>query len=96
MPEECEYVHLPSWDSLLEDKARYWDRRPFVVLDEAGAVRLRKSILTAVVEAFEPDVIFVDHLPLGAGEELAEVIEDTRCLKYLVTRGVLNETANLR
>ncbi|MFC5818480.1 glycosyltransferase [Nonomuraea harbinensis] len=96
VPEECEYVHLPSWDSLLEDKARYWDRRPFVVLDEAGAVRLRKAILTAVVEAFEPDVIFVDHLPLGAGEELAEVIEDTRCLKYLVTRGVLNETANLR
>ncbi|WP_433364823.1 hypothetical protein [Streptosporangium sp. CA-115845] len=96
VPEECEYVHLPSWDSLLEAKARYWGRRPFVFLDEADAVRLRKAILTAVVEAFEPDVIFVDHLPLGAGEEIADVIKDTRCLKYLVTRGVLNETVNLR
>jgi predicted glycosyltransferase len=96
VPEECEYVHLPSWDSLLESKARYWGRKPFIVLDESAAVRLRKAILQGVVDAFGPDVIFVDHLPLGAHEELEDIIKSTRCLKYFVTRGILNETENLR
>ena len=96
VPQECEYVHLPSWDSLLESKARYWGRKPFISVDETEAIRLRKKILAGVVEAFAPDVIFVDHLPLGAHEELADIIRDTPCRKYLVTRGVLNETENLR
>jgi len=95
VPEECEYVHLPSWDSLLEPKARYWGRKPFLVTSEQDAVRLRRDILGAVVAAFRPDVIFVDHLPLGAHDELADVIKDTPCRKYFVTRGVLNETENL-
>jgi len=96
VPDECEYIHLPSWDSLLENKAAYWGRKPFVVVDPCEAIRLRKDILKGIVDAFAPDAIFVDHLPLGAHEELAEIISDTPCLKYLVTRGVLNETENLR
>jgi predicted glycosyltransferase len=67
-----------------------------MLADESEAVRLRRDILRGVVDAFAPDVIFVDHLPLGAFEELAEIIKDTPCLKYLITRGVLNETENLR
>lgn len=96
VPEECEYIHLPSWDSLLASRASYWGRKPFITLDETAAVQFRKDILKGVVEAFEPDVIFVDHLPLGSREELADIIERTRCLKYLVTRGILNETEDLR
>jgi predicted glycosyltransferase len=96
VPAECEYIHLPSWDSLLESKSRYWGLKPFVCLDERAAVRMRKDLLAAVVAAFAPDAIFVDHLPLGAYEELADVIADAPCRKYLVTRGVLNETENLR
>jgi predicted glycosyltransferase len=96
VPEECEYVHLPNWDSLLETKAGYWGRRPFLSVDVAEATRLRRHILAGVVRGFRPDVIFVDHLPLGAHDELAEIIAGTPCLKYLVTRGVLNETEDLR
>lgn len=92
VPAECEYIHLPSWDSLLQAKARYWNRQPFILLDEPDAVRLRREILSAVVNAFQPDVIFIDDLPLGILDELADVLSDARCLKYLVTRGVLNET----
>ena len=44
VPDECEYIHLPSWDSLLESKAQYWGRKPFIVLDEAEALKLRKDI----------------------------------------------------
>lgn len=96
VPEECEYIHLPSWDSLLGSKARYWGREPFILLEEREAIRLRKDILRGVVEAFRPDVIFVDHLPLGMLGELEDIIKDAHCLKYLVTRGVLNETENPR
>jgi predicted glycosyltransferase len=95
VPAECEYIRLPSWDGLLESKARYWGRKPFILLDEAEAVRLRKDILRPLVEAFRPDVIFVDHLPLGSRNELEDIIRNAPCLKYLVTRGILNETGGL-
>ncbi|MEY2502864.1 MAG: hypothetical protein QOI07_3198 [Verrucomicrobiota bacterium] len=95
VPAECEYIHLPSWDSLLGSKAQYWGRKPFLVVETKEAVRLRKRILRGVVEAFEPDVIVVDHLPLGAHDELADIVKTTPCLKYFITRGFLNESANL-
>ena len=96
IPEECEYIHLPSWDSLLAAKAHYWGRKPFIALDKRDAVRLRTEILHGIVRGFQPDAIFVDHLPMGAEEELATILEEARCNKYLVTRGVLNETEDLR
>ncbi|MFG1610299.1 glycosyltransferase [Actinoplanes sp. NPDC049265] len=96
VPAECEYVHLPSWDSLLANKSRYWGREPFLNLEFDEAARFRKAILAGIVDAFAPDAIFVDHLPLGLGEELADIVEGAPCLKYFVTRGVLNETENLR
>ena len=92
IPEECEYVHVPSWDSLLESKAQYWGRKPFILLDQSEAIRLRKGILKGVVEAFKPDVMFVDHLPLGNQEELADIVRTTSCFRYFITRGVLNES----
>jgi len=95
IPDECEYVHLPSWDSLLESKSRYWGRAPFLSVDDDDAVRLRKGIIGGVVEAFRPDAIFVDHLPLGAHEELADVVRAADGLKYLVSRGIQNETEDL-
>lgn len=96
VPDECEYVHIPSWDSLLATKAKYWGRKPFITLPEGDAITLRKNMLSAIVTSFAPDVIFVDHLPLGANEELADIIKDTKCVKYLVTRGIQNETENLQ
>lgn len=96
VPDECEYVRLPSWDSVVESKASYWGRKPFIRLGKDRAVQLRREILEGIVRGFEPDAIFVDHLPLGAEEELASILEGTTCRKYLVTRGVLNETEDLR
>lgn len=95
VPAECEYVHLPAWDSLLPEKSAYWGRAPFVTLDRCDAVRLRRDLLRGVVEAFAPDVMIVDHLPLGMHDELGEIVAGTRCAKYLVTRGVQNETEDL-
>lgn len=96
VPATCEYVHLPSWDSLMPEKSRYWARAPFLEVDLAGAVKLRRNIIHGIMHGFRPDAIFVDHLPLGANAELSRVIERARCLKYFVTRGVLNNSEDLR
>lgn len=93
--EECEYVHLPSWDSLIPEKSGYWKRAPFVDMEKNEAIRFRKEILHGIVRGYKPDAIFVDHLPLGAGEELDEIIENVNAKKYFVTRGVLNQTEDI-
>ncbi|MDQ1159618.1 putative glycosyltransferase [Sphingomonas sp. SORGH_AS 950] len=95
VPETCEYVHLPAWDGLIEERARYWSRKPFLEVSVKEAVSIRRTMIAGIMNAFRPDVIFVDHLPLGARDELADVIEGAPGLKYLVTRGVLNETEDL-
>jgi predicted glycosyltransferase len=95
VPPCCEYVHLPSWDSLIPEKARYWGREPFLDVTLRQAVEFRRDIVDGIMRGFRPDAIFVDHLPLGANEELTKVIERASGRKYLVTRGVLNETENL-
>lgn len=96
VPQGCEYVRLPAWDNLIPSKAAYWGRTPFldVTLDEA--VQMRSAMLSGIVQGFRPDVLFVDHLPLGAFSELVPVLRSTQCLKYLVTRGVQNETEDLQ
>ena len=95
VPEGCEYVHIPSWDSLIAQRARYWGRDPFVDVALDEAVAIRRTMIDGVMRAFRPDAIFVDHLPLGSRGELTDVIENAPCRKYLVTRGVLNGTEDL-
>jgi predicted glycosyltransferase len=91
----CEYVHIPAWESLLSEKAAYWSRNPFLRLSVDEAVRLRKGMLRGVVGSYAPDLIMVDHLPLGMHNELDDIIRGTPCKKYLVTRGVLNLSGTL-
>ncbi|HYW17201.1 MAG TPA: glycosyltransferase [Allosphingosinicella sp.] len=95
VPPECEYVHLPAWDSLLPEKASYWGRQPYLSVDAGEALDLRRNLLQGIVDSFKPDVMFVDHLPLGMRDELEPIVAGAQCLKYLVTRGVQNETENL-
>jgi predicted glycosyltransferase len=95
VPAECEYVHVPAWDSLIPERAAYWGREPFLAIDAEGALAFRKRLLRGIVESFRPDAIFVDHLPLGMRDELEDIVREAPCLKYLVTRGVQNETEDL-
>lgn len=95
VPAECEYVHIPAWDSLLPEKAAYWGREPFLKVGPQAALDFRRHLLQGIVDAFRPDVMFVDHLPLGMRGELEPIVAGTDCLKYLVTRGVQNETEDL-
>ncbi len=96
VPEACEYVHLPSFDSLLPNRARFWRRVPFLECTKKEAVMLRRRLVEAVVEQFKPDVIVVDHFPLGPHGELQSVIQGSTALKYCVFRGVIDHTDNVR
>src|SRR5688572_15291252 len=61
---ECEFVHLPSWDSIDASRGRYWNRIPWMIEEPAGR-RCRADILSAVFEAFSAHAIVVDYHPFG-------------------------------
>ncbi|WP_402721341.1 hypothetical protein [Janthinobacterium rivuli] len=96
VPSGCEYIRLPAWDNLIPAKAAYWGRTPFLDVTLSEAVELRRAILEGIFKGFQPDVLLVDHLPLGAHEELAPIIRNGDCRKYLITRGIQNETEDLQ
>jgi len=95
-PDDCEYVYLPGFDSLLADKARFWNRRPFMRIGSDDAVALRQSLLRGVVESFAPDVLVVDHLVFGKRYELAEIVREYDCKKYFVMRGIMGDPVDAR
>lgn len=87
----CEYVHLPSYETLFEHVSRHWDRAPFMRVSKTEALKLRATILDSIVAAFRPDAIFTDCLPLGLDDELEAVIRAHRGKSYLILRGVLGD-----
>jgi predicted glycosyltransferase/glycosyltransferase involved in cell wall biosynthesis len=95
VPEECEYIHLPSLDSLLPKKSGYWGREPFLKVDKSEAIKFRKEILKSVIKSFNPDAVVVDFLPLGKFEELEDIIYQHSSLKYFIMRGVLDRSDNI-
>jgi len=90
VPEGCEFVHLPSLDSLLQKRAAYWGRRPFVDIHPDHASRFRSQLILAVVKEFAPDVIIIDHLALGRHGELSAALNSSHARKYLLLRGVID------
>ncbi|MCB9191194.1 MAG: hypothetical protein H6602_05990 [Flavobacteriales bacterium] len=96
VPEECEYVHLPSLDSLFKYKAQYWNREPFLKVDKKEALEMRGVLLKSVFKAFNPDAIFVDFLPLGKNKELWEFINTTNSRKYFIMRGVMDHPSRVK
>jgi predicted glycosyltransferase/glycosyltransferase involved in cell wall biosynthesis len=96
VPEAMEFVHLPSFDSLLPNKASYWGRKPFLSLSREDARAFRAQMLEHVISDFDPDAIVVDYLPLGHHSELHSVINNSCAKKYFIMRGVLDVPGNVR
>ena len=91
VPPECEFIHLPSLDSVDPKRARRWKRAPFMEGGLEEGLELRRAIVEATIEAFEPDAMILDYLPMGHHEEMFEILSnDTRARKYFVLRGVLD------
>jgi predicted glycosyltransferase len=96
VPEHCEFIHLPSLDSLFSSRASYWGREPFLSTTKSDALGLRAGILSAIVEHFRPDAIFLDYLPCGKFDEMRKVLEEHPARKYFVLRGVLDRPEVVR
>src|SRR5256885_4830593 len=50
----------------------------FLDVSDQELIALRAKVIRNAVKAFEPDVLIVDHLPLGAGGELKRTLERLR------------------
>jgi 8-oxo-dGTP pyrophosphatase MutT (NUDIX family) len=74
-------------------KPRYLD------VSNEELIALRSKVISRAIKAFEPDMLIVDDLPLGAGGELARTLErsrrhGTRCV--LGVRDVLQDPESVR
>jgi predicted glycosyltransferase len=85
----CEFVHLPSWDSIELSRSRYWNRTPWMI-EESAARRCRAEMLSAAFEAFSPHAIVVDYHPFGRYGELRRILARSKARKYLLLRGVID------
>ena len=96
MPDGVDCVTLPS----LRKEADGSRRPRFLELSEQDIVALRASLIESTIAAFDPDVLIVDHLPLGAGCELEQALREirrhgrTRCVLGL--RDVLQDPETVR
>lgn len=93
VPEGSEFVHIPSLDNLLQGRAAYWGRRPFVDIHPDAVCHLRSQLVLAVVKEFAPDAIIIDHLALGRRGELSAALAYSHARKYLLLRGVIDRPA---
>jgi predicted glycosyltransferase len=74
LPPNCDVVKIPAVSK--DDLGRYVPRGLDVSLDEA--IALRKRLICATYDTFDPDVILVDHQPTGLLNEMAPVLEQAR------------------
>jgi predicted glycosyltransferase len=90
VPAECEYVYLPSWNSVRPKFADYLSRPLWWNTSFDRKMELRTSLLHSVFDAFRPHAVLVDHLPLGHQDELSMCMERFDGLAYFVLRGLLD------
>jgi len=96
MPAGVDCLTLPSLRKDSEDHyvARYVD------IPDRELIDLRRRAIRGALEALDPDVLLVDHLPLGAAGELTDTLESlrargrTRCVLGL--RDVLQDRGVVR
>jgi len=97
VPRSCEFVHLPSLDSIEWRRSRHWGREPFLGRDDVRGRNLRRHLLLTICREFAPDGFIADYLPLGVEHELEPVLEAMpACRNYYIVRGVLGELESVR
>jgi len=83
MPDGVDSVTLPA----LRKEADGWVRPRFLDVSQEDLVALRAKVISRVIKVLEPEVLIVDHLPLGAAGELTRTLQRVRRRGY--TRCVL-------
>ncbi len=96
-PPRCDYLKLPSITKGTD--GRYASRDLDLTLDET--VQLRAQVILQAAASFRPDVLFVDHNPVGLCGEVLPTLEALRAqrpgaLRVLGMRDVLDEPEAVR
>lgn len=74
LPPNCDVVKIPA--ICKDDQGRYIPRGLDVSLEEA--IEMRRSLIRATYDSFDPDIILVDHQPTGLLNEMTGVLEQAR------------------
>ena len=91
LPQGVDCVTLPA----LRKEADGWIKARYLDVSNEELITLRSKVISRAIKVFEPDVLIVDHLPLGAAGELRRTLErvrkrgNTRCVLGL--RDVLQD-----
>jgi predicted glycosyltransferase len=86
----CEFVKLPSWESMFQPRATNPNRTLWLDLSKEETVRFRSSLIEKIITIFSPDALIVDYLPYGLRNELLATLLNVRTRKYLLLRGIVD------
>jgi len=98
LPASCEFIHIPSLESIIPHKSRYWGMTPFVEPTTGIGMELRKTILQQCIDAYRPHAFIADFLPMGIDHELLGLLERTEPderRNYFILRGVLGDPSQV-
>jgi len=95
LPHRFDYVKLPS--ATKDAQGAYCPRE--LDIEMSRLVTMRAAILRDCAEAFRPDLVLIDHTPLGIGGELRPLLEWSRgrgIRKVLGMRDIIDEPQRVR
>ncbi len=97
-PENCDYLKLPS---ITKDKdGKYISRG--LNLEAEKVIRMRAGVIWLAAASFSPDVLLVDHSPVGIGGEIVPTLmrlaagPDKRTTRVLGLRDVIDSPDRVR
>jgi predicted glycosyltransferase len=96
IPDRCEYLHVPSLNNLLLERAQFLGKRQFLQLSRQQAIAFRRTFIERAIETFHPDVIVVENLALGMLDELSGILDKTGAVKIFLTRGIIAHPSRVR
>jgi len=91
-PDRCDYIRLPPITK--NTAGRYVPRDHDSCLEDT--VRLRRRLIRQTVASFRPDVMLVDHNPLGLCGEVLPSLRRTNALRILGLRDIIDEPSAVR
>lgn len=96
VPEKCEYIRLPSLNiPLSKSSGVFWGRHSYIQMSTEEALTFRKRVLREALDAFDPDILIVEHRPFGMMDELEDILPHIRAQKIFLTRGLISSPAQL-
>lgn len=88
---DLQVCKLPSRDSMIEERANYWNQHAFIDIDIPEVYKWRKSDMEMLFSMYKPDAFFIDYYVIGKRDELSEIIRKyhTTTSFYYINRGII-------